>query len=104
MGQRRESPGRAARSPAWTELRDSGGPAGDGRRTPLCQGVLKATLGWWWEGEAEGSCLGENLGVSRAGSPKEVTQTPCHTTRVVPQVRILAVALAAMGSTVLWPG
>lgn len=44
------------------------------------------------------------MGVSRAGSPKEVMQTPCHTTRVVPQVRILAVALAAMGSTVLGPG
>lgn len=44
------------------------------------------------------------MGVSRAGSPKEVMQTPCHTTQVVPQVRILAVALAAMGSTVLWPG
>lgn len=44
------------------------------------------------------------MGVSRAGSSKEVTQTPYHTTQVVPQVRILAVALAAMGSTVLGPG
>lgn len=44
------------------------------------------------------------MGGSRGGSPKETTQSPCQTTQVVPQVRILAVALAAVGSTVLWPG
>lgn len=43
-------------------------------------------------------------GGSRRWSPEEATQTPCHSTQVGPQVRILAVALAAVGSTVLWAG
>lgn len=49
-------------------------------------------------------CPGEHLGAPGEESPKEITQSPCHTTQVAPQVRILALALAAMGSTMLWPG
>lgn len=80
-----ESPGRAALSP-WTELRDSGCPAGRGHCTPPVAGGSKSH-----PGDAGGRlrlevlCLGESLGGSRGGSPEEAAQTPCHSIRGLPR-------------------
>lgn len=93
--------GRAAapgepRSPRMDRAQRLWGALRAGGAAPLCcQGGLKATLGMVVGGSGRRFCAWVRVLGGSGG------RSPCQITRVVPQVRILAVA---MGSTVLWPG